>query len=93
MQFARQYPFLAESGIHSFPALSTWKKCLYENEISTPLPDIGTVEFSEKFPSLLNHFVEYLPERVPRMLARASQIVNINGVSLEKLSLATQVQA
>ncbi|MBR2466600.1 MAG: hypothetical protein IKB38_06720 [Clostridia bacterium] len=89
----RELPFLAESGIHSFPSFSTWKKCLFEDEINSPLPDIASEEFTKKFPSLLNHFVEYLPERVPRMLARASQIVNMNGVSLEELSEATQVQA
>ena len=48
-------------------------------------------EFRKRFPELLNHFAEYVPERVPRMLARASQIEDLNGIGLEGMAEATQI--
>jgi beta-mannosidase len=42
-------------------------------------------------PELLNHFTEYVPERVPRMLARASAITDISSASLEDMAEATQI--
>ncbi len=89
----KELPFLAESGIHSFPSFATWKKLLSQKELKTPLPDLTSKEFKNDFPDLLNHFTEYNPGRVPRMLARASQIVNLEGVSLYELCEASQVQA
>lgn len=85
--------FMAESGIHSFPAYETLKKLLSAEEISKPLPDLSDPSFREQFPELLNHFSEYEPARVPRMMARASQIDDMKGITLEGMCLATQAQA
>lgn len=89
----RELPFLAESGIHSFPSYATWKKLIPENELEGELPDLLSEDFARKCPSILNHFTEYVPSRVPRMLSRASQIVKLHGVSLKELCEASQVQA
>ncbi len=89
----KQLPFLAESGIHSFPNFRTLKKLINEKESTGVLPDLSSKEFGENFPELINHFTEYLPHRIPRMLARASQISDVNTFTLEDICEATQVQA
>lgn len=89
----KQLPFLAESGIHSFPNFRTIKKLINEKESTGVLPDLSSKEFGENFPELINHFSEYTPSRIPRMLSRASQIIDVNASSLEDICEATQVQA
>ena len=87
----KQLPFLAESGIHSFPTYKALKQMISREEIERPLSNIFTKEFETGNPELRNHFVEFLPERIPRMLSRASAINNIEGISLENLVEATQM--
>lgn len=89
----KQLPFLAESGIHSFPNFRTIKKLINEKESTGILPDLSSEEFGRNFPELINHFTEYIPARIPRMLARASQIIDLNEYTLEDICEATQVQA
>jgi len=89
----KQLPFLGESGIHSFPNFRTIKKLINEKESAGVLPDLSSEEFGKNFPELINHFSEYNPERIPRMLARASQIIDANAFTLEDICEATQVQA
>ncbi len=88
----KELPFLAESGIHSFPNFKTLQKFVCEKETSSRLPDLSAPEFLEQYPELLNHFAEYIPERVPRMTARISQIVDMSHVTLADLCEASQVQ-
>ena len=88
-----ELPFLAESGIHSFPSYRSLRKLLSEKECTGILPDLSAPEFAENFPELLGHFTEYAPSRVPRMLSRASQIADMNGITLEGMCEATQAQA
>lgn len=85
--------FMAESGIHSFPAYETLQKFISQEEINKELPNLSDPSFRDAFPELLNHFTEYEPARVPRMMARASQIDDMNGINLEGMCLATQAQA
>lgn len=87
-----QLPFLGESGIHSFPKFKTLQKFIRKEETEGVLPDLSAPEFSENYPELLNHFSEYIPERVPRMTARISQITDMKSVTLEELCEASQVQ-
>ena len=84
-------PFLGESGIHSFPNFKSLKKLICERETGGVLPELSSKAFSENYPELLNHFSEYIPERVPRMTARISQVVDMQSVSLEELCEASQV--
>jgi beta-mannosidase len=53
---------------------------------------LSSKTFREDFPELLKHMSEYGPERVPRMMARNSQILDLNKASLEDLCEASQVQ-
>ncbi len=89
--YYKALPFLAESGIHSFPNFKTFKKYVKE-EINKKLPPISSEKFGDICPGILNHFSEYIPDRVPRMTARISQITDVNKASLEELCEASQVQ-
>ena len=90
-KLCRQLPFLAESGIHSFPSFKALKEVISQEELERPLSNIFTKDFEKGNPELRNHFVEFIPERIPRMLSRASAINDIQGISLENLVEATQI--
>jgi beta-mannosidase len=87
----RQLPFLAESGIHSFPNYKSLRRLLSPQELAKPLGDLLAPDFKENHRELLNHFTEYLPQRVIRMLSRASAIERIDGIALPELIEATQM--
>lgn len=87
-----QLPFVAESGIHSFPNFVTLKKFISEREANEALPDLSSDEFVQNYPELLNHFSEYAPSRVPRMTSRISQIGDISRFTLKDLCEASHVQ-
>ncbi|MBR5308348.1 MAG: hypothetical protein IKU43_06230 [Clostridia bacterium] len=90
--FRKRYgdlPFMGECGIHSFPNAKSLRQLINNKEYTTPLDNIMDESFRTDFPELLNHFSEYHPERVPRMMARASHISDINGITLEGLCDAT----
>ena len=87
----KQLPFLAESGIHCFPNYKSLRQLLSVKECQSALPDLSSPAFAEEFPELLNHFTEYIPERVPRMLARASQIADISSFRLQDICESTQI--
>lgn len=89
----KELPFLAESGIHSFPTFETLRALVSKRESSSLLPPLDSKEFGDNYPELLNHFSEYIPERVPRMFARCSQIDDVKNFTLKDLCEATQVQA
>lgn len=88
----KQLPFLAESGIHSFPSFKTMKKFVDKAEIDKSVCDLASPTFKTDFPSLIEHMSEFIPERVPRMMARNSQITDLSKASLEDLCEASQVQ-
>ena len=85
-------PFLAESGLHSFPNYKTLTKFISKDEATSRLSSLGEEHFKEEFPELLNHFIEYDPTRVPQMLSRVSQIYDIKSPTLPDLCEASQVQ-
>ncbi|MDF2922271.1 MAG: beta-mannosidase [Paenibacillaceae bacterium] len=87
----KELPFLAESGIHSFPNAKSLRQLLTPGEFNRPLTDMMSPEFRQSHPELLNHFTEYVPDRVPRMLARASAINDVQGATLEELAEASQL--
>ena len=89
----KQVPFISESGIHNFPTYKSLKQVLPEEEVQRSLDNIFSESFSEEFPALRNHFNEFMPARVPRMLARASHICDIVGINLKDLTDATQLSA
>ncbi len=81
----KHVPFVGESGIHSFPSYKTLKRVLCEKELQSPLNDIFSDKFKRDFPEFINHFSEFQPDRVPRMLARASHIIDMRGVDVKSL--------
>lgn len=89
----RELPFLAESGIHSFPNFKSLRKLISEREANGALPDLMSESFKPQYPDLINHFSEYKPDRVPRMTARISQITDMANLTLAELCEASQVQA
>jgi beta-mannosidase len=86
-----QLPFVGESGIHSFPNAKSLKQLISPEEYAKPVDDMMAESFRVSHPELLNHFTEYVPERVPRMLARASAVTDISSASLEDMAEATQM--
>ena len=86
-----QLPFIGESGIHSFPNVKSLRQQISEEEYNRPLSNIFSEEFTQKNPDLHNHFSEFIPERIPRMMSRASMISNIRGITLPDLCEATQL--
>ncbi len=89
----RHVPFIGESGIHSLPVYKTYKRILSERELESKLNDIFTDKFKKDFPEFLNHFSEFHPDRVPRMLARASHISDMHDIDIETLTEACQMAA
>ncbi|MBQ3848653.1 MAG: hypothetical protein II748_07385 [Clostridia bacterium] len=85
----KDLPFLGESGIHSFPSIETLREVVTGKILSEKL-DLSSPENLGADPGLLNHFSEFIPSRVPRMLSRASQLTDLKNTTVEKISLATQ---
>ena len=88
-----ELPFLAESGIHSFPNFNSIKLLMNSKEATGVLPELTSERFCAEYPDLLNHFTEYIPSRVPRMTARISQIIDMKNITLEELCEASHVQS
>ena len=86
-----QLPFIGESGIHSFPNAKSLRQQISTEEYSKPLSDIFSEEFVTNNPELHNHFTEFNPARIPRMMSRASMISDIRGITLPDLCEATQI--
>lgn len=87
----RDLPFVGETGIHSLPNFKAMQRYLSEKECTEQVPDLTSEEFRKEFPEFLNHFTEYIPSRVPRMLARASQIIDLEHTDLAGIIEATQL--
>jgi beta-mannosidase len=89
----RFVPFIAETGIHSIPDPRSLREVVDAAELDRPLSDMFHKQFAKSHPDLIHHFVEYQPDRVPRMLSRASHIDSMNAPTLEALSEGTQIGA
>ncbi|MBE6611425.1 MAG: hypothetical protein E7632_02930 [Ruminococcaceae bacterium] len=84
-------PFIGESGIHSFPNAKSLRQLMSPEEYNRRLSDIYTEAFKTENPELCNHFTEFIPARIPRMMSRASIINNTRGIDLSDLCEATQM--
>lgn len=89
----KEISFVAESGIHSFPSYSSIKKLIRKEEVDGLIDGLEGEAFQKNFPELLHHFTEYDPERIPRMMARTSHIINTAGCTLKELCIGSQTQA
>lgn len=87
----KQLPFMGESGIHSFPTYKTLQQILSPQELNKTLNDLFTWEFEKEFPDLRNHFSEFDPVRILRMMARTTHIRNIKDIYIKDIAEASQV--
>jgi len=87
-----KYPYISESGIHSMASPYWLGEYINPEELPT-VYKMWDKEFNKTNPETTLHFVEYEPWRVPRMLSRASHIVDMSSPGIEDLTLATQLGA
>lgn len=85
-------PFVAETGIHSMTDARGNKEVISQNELNK-VNNMADSSFLKSHPEFIHHFAEYSPNRVPRMLSRASHILDISKASYEELVEATQIGA
>ncbi len=85
-------PFVAETGMHCITDPKTIREVVAESELSD-LKGMYDKTFAASHPEFVQHFAEYNPGRVPRMLSRASHIDNMANPALESIAEATQVGA
>ena len=86
----RYVPFISETGIHSVMSADNVRKVVDKSELNE-LGQMYDKSFAGKHPQLMNHFVEYNPSRIPRMLSRASHIDDMNNPTLDSIAEATQI--
>ncbi len=88
----RFVPFISETGIHCVMSAKNVRKIVDASELG----DLGALyekSFAGRHPQLMNHFVEYEPSRIPRMLSRASHIDDMSNPSADSIAEATQIGA
>lgn len=85
-------PYVAETGIHCITDPSSIREVVAIDELKN-LSGMYEKDFAEKHPEFVEHFAEYNPSRVPRMLSRASHINNIAKPDIELIAEASQVGA
>lgn len=85
-------PYVAETGVHCITDPKTIREVVAASELED-LSGMYDKEFAVKHPEFVEHFAEYNPARVPRMLSRASHIDNMAKPTLESIAEATQVGA
>lgn len=85
-------PYVAETGVHCITDPKTIREVVAAPELED-LSGMYNEDFAAKHPEFVEHFAEYNPSRVPRMLSRASHIDNMAKPTLESIAEATQVGA
>jgi beta-mannosidase len=85
-------PWVAETGIHCIPEAGVFFE-LVDNKEFIGFGKMWDKSFGPKHPEFIHHFTEFDPDRVPRMLSRASHIDNMANPTIESLSEATQIGA
>ncbi|WP_080903528.1 sugar-binding domain-containing protein [Parabacteroides sp. Marseille-P3160] len=85
-------PYVAETGIHSITDARNIREVVTDSELNN-LSGMYDKEFAASHPEFVEHFAEYNPARVPRMLSRASHIDDMSKPDIEKIAEATQVGA
>lgn len=85
-------PYVAETGIHCMTDTKNNREYINATELND-LSNISDTAFAKKHPDVIHHFAEYSPNRIPRMLSRASHFVDITSAAYDELAEATQVGA
>lgn len=94
--YARKFsvvPFMSETGMHNIPDPETIREVVSPEELARPIAHMFRQDFGARFPELRHHFVEFQANRVPRMLSRASHIIDLSAPMLEELAEASQIGA
>ena len=86
------YPYLAESGIHSVVSPRSLRPYINPDEYQYA-NKMYAEEYRTLAPESVHHYVEYFPSRVPRMLTRASHFVTAETMDLEALAFGSQMGA
>lgn len=86
------YPYLAESGIHSVVSPRSLRPYINPAEYQYA-NKMYAEEYRKLAPESVHHYVEYFPSRVPRMLTRASHFVTAASMDLESLAFGSQMGA
>lgn len=89
----RHVPFLSETGMHNIPEGRSIREVVDARELEGPFRNLFSEEFAQTHAEFRHHFVEFRPDRVPRMISRASHIDDMSGPSLEELAEASQIGA
>lgn len=85
----KELPMMSEVGTHSFPNFKSIRQLVNSREATEGLGDFSSPDFADRFPELLNHFTENVPERIPRMLSRSTHISDLAKADLESLCEST----
>jgi beta-mannosidase len=85
-------PWISETGMHSIPEANVFHETVNNQEFFE-LGKMWDKDFYKTHPEFVHHFTEYGPARVPRMLSRASHIIDITNPSIDAIAEATQVGA
>ncbi|MEN6454130.1 MAG: sugar-binding domain-containing protein [Prolixibacteraceae bacterium] len=83
-------PWVSETGMHSMPEADLFYELVDRKEF-VDLGKMWEKDFPKTHSEFIHHFDEYSPARVPRMLSRASHIVNLENASIESITEASQV--
>jgi len=85
-------PYVAETGIHTMSSARNNRAIIAPEDFKN-LGGMYQPEFKNTNPDFIHHFAEYSPSRVPRMLSRASHIIDISDPVYEDVVEASQVGA
>jgi beta-mannosidase len=85
-------PYIAETGIHCITDSRNIREVVSSKELDN-LSRMYEKTFVVNHPEFVEHFAEYNPHRVPRMLSRASHIDDMSSPDIETISEATQIGA
>jgi beta-mannosidase len=85
-------PWISETGMHSIPEANVFYETV-DNKEFKGLGKMWDKDFAKDHPEFIHHFTEYGPSRVPRMLSRASHIVDVTDPTIDEIAEASQVGA
>ncbi len=88
----KSVPYVSETGIHCITNAADIREFVDSKELEN-LGGMFDKSFVKTHPEFVEHFAEYDPGRVPRMLSRASHIDNMSKPNIEAISEASQIGA
>jgi beta-mannosidase len=85
-------PWISETGMHSMPEASVFYETV-DNKEFVGMGKMWETTFAKDHPEFIHHFTEYGPGRVPRMLSRASHIIDVADPTIDEMAEASQIGA